>query len=131
MYYIPVVRNKIYRLFQSICVVITTKSMTYSENKQMKDAHKIITSVARQKHDLAIISIVVKFPSILLLFECQHANGFKPARCTHTVLIYLQAVVTYGSTYVLVALSIDRLDAIARPMNFSGSGTCTIYLIFS
>ena len=28
----------------------------------------------------------------------------------------------FASTYVLVALSIDRLDAIARPMHFSGSG---------
>ncbi|KYQ56661.1 Cardioacceleratory peptide receptor [Trachymyrmex zeteki] len=33
----------------------------------------------------------------------------------------MQAVVTYSSTYVLVALSIDRYDAITRPMNFSGS----------
>lgn len=28
---------------------------------------------------------------------------------------------TYSSTYVLVALSIDRYDAIRHPMNFSGS----------
>ncbi|XP_015595881.1 cardioacceleratory peptide receptor isoform X2 [Cephus cinctus] len=34
---------------------------------------------------------------------------------------YLQAAVTYSSTYVLVALSIDRYDAITHPMNFSGS----------
>ncbi|KAF4524896.1 hypothetical protein B566_EDAN015552 [Ephemera danica] len=34
---------------------------------------------------------------------------------------FLQAVVTYSSTYVLVALSIDRYDAITRPMSFSGS----------
>lgn len=33
----------------------------------------------------------------------------------------LQVVVTYGSTYVLVALSIDRYDAIRHPMKFSGS----------
>lgn len=31
------------------------------------------------------------------------------------------AAVTYGSTFVLVALSIDRLDAIARPLGFSDS----------
>ncbi|KAF4532242.1 hypothetical protein B566_EDAN004328 [Ephemera danica] len=30
-------------------------------------------------------------------------------------------MVTYASTYVLVALSIDRFDAIKHPMNFSGS----------
>ncbi|XP_044728669.1 uncharacterized protein LOC123292172 [Chrysoperla carnea] len=34
---------------------------------------------------------------------------------------FSQAVVTYASTYVLVALSIDRYDAITHPMNFSGS----------
>ncbi|CAK9815416.1 Cardioacceleratory peptide receptor [Anthophora quadrimaculata] len=32
---------------------------------------------------------------------------------------FMQALVTYSSTYVLVALSIDRYDAITRPMNFS------------
>lgn len=37
------------------------------------------------------------------------------------VIRFLQACVTYSSTYVLVALSIDRYDAITHPMNFSGS----------
>ncbi|CAG4936744.1 unnamed protein product [Colias eurytheme] len=37
------------------------------------------------------------------------------------VVKFLQAVVMYASTYVLVALSIDRCDAITNPMNFSGS----------
>lgn len=32
-----------------------------------------------------------------------------------------QVLITYSSTYVLVALSIDRYDAITRPMKFSGS----------
>jgi hypothetical protein len=36
-------------------------------------------------------------------------------------IAYLQVVVTYASTYVLVALSIDRYDAITHPMNFTGS----------
>jgi len=34
----------------------------------------------------------------------------------------LQNVVVYGSTYVLVALSIDRLDAIAQPINYLRTG---------
>ncbi|XP_023344767.1 cardioacceleratory peptide receptor [Eurytemora carolleeae] len=34
---------------------------------------------------------------------------------------FVQCIVTYGSTYVLVALSIDRYDAITHPMNFTGS----------
>nr|KAG5690576.1 hypothetical protein BaRGS_009238 [Batillaria attramentaria] len=32
---------------------------------------------------------------------------------------YGQGVVTYGSTYALVALSLDRLHAIARPLGFT------------
>ena len=35
---------------------------------------------------------------------------------------YMQTVVTCSSTYLLVSLSIDRYDAVARPMNFSRSG---------
>jgi hypothetical protein len=41
---------------------------------------------------------------------------------------FMQALVTYASTYVLVALSIDRYDAITHPMNFSNC--CTYYLYF-
>uniref|UniRef100_A0A182NS99 G-protein coupled receptors family 1 profile domain-containing protein n=1 Tax=Anopheles dirus TaxID=7168 RepID=A0A182NS99_9DIPT len=33
---------------------------------------------------------------------------------------FIMVCVTYASTYVLVALSIDRYDAITHPMNFSG-----------
>ena len=35
---------------------------------------------------------------------------------------YLQTTVTCSSTFLLVSLSIDRYDAVARPMNFSRSG---------
>ncbi|XP_070188481.1 cardioacceleratory peptide receptor-like [Littorina saxatilis] len=34
---------------------------------------------------------------------------------------FTQVSVMYASTYMLVALSVDRLDAVARPMHFSGS----------
>ncbi|KAL3272407.1 hypothetical protein HHI36_013883 [Cryptolaemus montrouzieri] len=37
------------------------------------------------------------------------------------IIKFLQVVVTYASTYVLVALSIDRYNAIRHPMKFSGS----------
>lgn len=39
---------------------------------------------------------------------------------------FIQGTSTYASTYVLVALSIDRYDAITHPMNFSN---CCTYLI--
>ncbi|KAK3793050.1 hypothetical protein RRG08_016558 [Elysia crispata] len=37
------------------------------------------------------------------------------------MLKFSQVAVAYSSTYMLVALSIDRLDAIARPLHFTGS----------
>jgi len=37
------------------------------------------------------------------------------------IIKFCQLVVTYGSTYVLVALSIDRYDAICHPMRFNRS----------
>ncbi|KAK2720914.1 hypothetical protein QYM36_004707 [Artemia franciscana] len=36
------------------------------------------------------------------------------------IIRFSQVLVTYSSTYVLIALSIDRCDAISHPMNFSG-----------
>jgi neuropeptide S receptor 1 len=40
-------------------------------------------------------------------------------------------MVTFASTYVLVALSIDRYDAITHPMNFSGSWKRAKLLVIS
>ncbi|GFN90514.1 cardioacceleratory peptide receptor [Plakobranchus ocellatus] len=37
------------------------------------------------------------------------------------MLKFSQITVMYSSTYMLVALSIDRLDAVARPLHFTGS----------
>ncbi|XP_036368517.1 cardioacceleratory peptide receptor-like [Octopus sinensis] len=51
---------------------------------------------------------------------------------TH-VFVYFppQEVVVFASTYVLVSLSLDRLDAIARPLRFTGSGTRSRILVAS
>ncbi|RUS71207.1 hypothetical protein EGW08_021032 [Elysia chlorotica] len=37
------------------------------------------------------------------------------------LLKFSQVTVAYSSTYMLVALSVDRLDAVARPLHFNGS----------
>ncbi|RWS07183.1 cardioacceleratory peptide receptor-like protein, partial [Dinothrombium tinctorium] len=37
------------------------------------------------------------------------------------IIKFLQVLVTYASTYVLVSLSIDRYDAITHPLNFTNS----------
>ncbi|KAK3595393.1 hypothetical protein CHS0354_008825 [Potamilus streckersoni] len=47
-----------------------------------------------------------------------------PAVCK--IVKFMQATVVYASTFVLVSLSIDRVDAIARPMNFARRATATI-----
>ncbi|XP_069107541.1 neuropeptide S receptor-like [Argopecten irradians] len=47
------------------------------------------------------------------------------------ILQFLKIVVLYASTYVLVSLSIDRFDAIARPMNFSRRAFRARMLIYS
>lgn len=44
---------------------------------------------------------------------------------------FFQEVVVFASTYVLVSLSLDRLDAIARPLRFTGSGTRARILVAS
>lgn len=44
---------------------------------------------------------------------------------------FIQCLTTYASTYVLVALSIDRYDAITHPMNFSGSWKRAKILVFT
>lgn len=45
--------------------------------------------------------------------------GFYAGNVACKVLKFMQVLVTYASTYVLVSLSIDRYDAIKNPLNFS------------
>lgn len=44
---------------------------------------------------------------------------------------FCQLVVTYGSTYVLVALSVDRYDAITHPMRFNRSYNRAKWLVLT
>ena len=49
---------------------------------------------------------------------------------------FAQCVATFGATYSLVSLSIDRLDVIARPMNMNNVGKkgfycCCDYMSYS
>lgn len=41
---------------------------------------------------------------------------------------FLQELVIFASTYMLVSLSMDRFDAIARPMKFSRKGQSVRYV---
>ncbi|XP_018497696.2 cardioacceleratory peptide receptor [Galendromus occidentalis] len=80
---------------------------------------------------LAIADLLVGLVTVLtdilwkLMVEWHAGN----AMCK--IVKYAQGVVTYGSTYVLVALSIDRYDAITHPMNFSGGWKRARWLVAS
>ncbi|XP_074662805.1 neuropeptide S receptor-like [Tubulanus polymorphus] len=64
-------------------------------------------------------------PDLIWKFTIEWRSGYIECK----LVKLMQGTVTFGSTYVLVAMSIDRLDAIARPLNFRGSGTRNLFLI--
>lgn len=79
---------------------------------------------------LAIADLMVGLCSVVpdLSFNIHERWGGGDPICK--IVKYLQGVVTYGSTYILVALSIDRLDAIARPLGgFSNRHWCKVLTI--
>ncbi|BET01232.1 receptor [Nesidiocoris tenuis] len=70
---------------------------------------------------LAFADLSVGLISVLTDIIWRITVEWKAGGAACKIVRFMQAVVTYSSTYVLVALSLDRLDAITRPMNFSGS----------
>ncbi|RZF44133.1 hypothetical protein LSTR_LSTR012955 [Laodelphax striatellus] len=70
---------------------------------------------------LAIADLLVGLVSVLPDIIWRMTVSWVAGNLACKAVRFMQAVVIYSSTYVLVALSIDRLDAITRPMNFSGS----------
>ncbi|KAG8326654.1 Neuropeptide S receptor [Homalodisca vitripennis] len=72
------------------------------------------------KH-LAFADLLVGIISVLTDIIWHITVSWTAGNLACKIVRFLQAVVTYSSTYVLVALSVDRYDAIIHPMNFSGS----------
>ncbi|KAJ0180069.1 hypothetical protein K1T71_004660 [Dendrolimus kikuchii] len=70
---------------------------------------------------LAIADLLVGLISVLPDLIQRITITWLAGSVTCKMMKYLQGVVTYSSTYVLVALSVDRCDAITHPMNFTGS----------
>lgn len=70
---------------------------------------------------LAFADLLVGLISVLTDIIWRTTIAWYAGNIACKLIRFMQAVVTYSSTYVLVALSIDRYDAITRPMNFSGS----------
>ncbi|XP_059479549.1 cardioacceleratory peptide receptor [Neocloeon triangulifer] len=70
---------------------------------------------------LAIADLSVGLISVLTDIVWRITVTWHAGHVACKLIRFSQAMVTYSSTYVLVALSIDRYDAITHPMNFSGS----------
>ncbi|KAL1131500.1 hypothetical protein AAG570_011117 [Ranatra chinensis] len=70
---------------------------------------------------LAFADLSVGLISVLTDIVWRITVAWKAGNAICKIVRFMQAVVTYSSTYVLVALSLDRFDAITHPMNFSGS----------
>ncbi|XP_022697696.1 cardioacceleratory peptide receptor-like isoform X2 [Varroa jacobsoni] len=69
---------------------------------------------------LAIADLLVGLVNVLTDILWKITVEWHAGNAMCKIVKYAQVVVTYSSTYVLVALSIDRYDAITHPMNFSG-----------
>ena len=70
---------------------------------------------------LAAADLSVGLLSVLVDIGWKLTISWEAGLTACRVIKFCQLLVTYGSTYVLVALSIDRYDAITHPMNFTGS----------
>lgn len=70
---------------------------------------------------LAVADLCVGVLSVLTDIIWRSTVTWNAGNLACKIIRFSQAVVTYSSTYVLVALSIDRYYAIKYPMNFSGS----------
>lgn len=73
---------------------------------------------------LAIADLSVGLISVSTDIAWRFSVGFYLGDFACKSIRYLQCVVTYSSTYVLVALSIDRYDAITHPLNFTVGCKC-------
>ncbi|XP_035780524.1 cardioacceleratory peptide receptor-like isoform X1 [Anopheles albimanus] len=69
---------------------------------------------------LAIADLSVGLLSVLTDIVQRITISWLAGNVACKLIRFTQVWVTYASTYVLVALSIDRYDAITHPMNFSG-----------
>uniref|UniRef100_A0A182IJL4 G-protein coupled receptors family 1 profile domain-containing protein n=1 Tax=Anopheles atroparvus TaxID=41427 RepID=A0A182IJL4_ANOAO len=69
---------------------------------------------------LAIADLSVGLLSVLTDIVQKITISWLAGNVACKLIRFIQVWVTYASTYVLVALSIDRYDAITHPMNFSG-----------
>ncbi|XP_037949494.1 cardioacceleratory peptide receptor [Teleopsis dalmanni] len=70
---------------------------------------------------LALADLCVGLLNVLTDIIWRITISWRAGNIACKVIRFSQVCVTYSSTYVLVAMSIDRYDAITHPMNFSKS----------
>ncbi|KAH8294609.1 hypothetical protein KR018_000249 [Drosophila ironensis] len=70
---------------------------------------------------LALADLCVGLLNVLTDIIWRITISWRAGNMACKVIRFSQVCVTYSSTYVLVAMSIDRYDAITHPMNFSTS----------
>ncbi|KAK9752228.1 7 transmembrane receptor (rhodopsin family) [Popillia japonica] len=80
---------------------------------------------------LAIADLLVGLVNVLTDIIWRFTISWNLGNAACKIIRYLQVVITYGSTYILVSLSIDRCDAIRYPMQFSSSWRKARILIWS
>ncbi|XP_053203694.1 cardioacceleratory peptide receptor-like [Panonychus citri] len=79
--------------------------------------------------NLAIADLLVGMINVLTDIVWRFTVGFYTGHTACKAIKFSQVMVTYGSTYVLVALSIDRYDAITHPLNFTSRERRAKFLI--
>ncbi|XP_061398716.1 cardioacceleratory peptide receptor [Musca vetustissima] len=70
---------------------------------------------------LALADLCVGLLNVLTDIIWRITISWRAGNIACKIIRFSQVCVTYSSTYVLVAMSIDRYDAITHPMNFSKS----------
>lgn len=118
---------------QNVCQFLgPTRGMALEPIKSRAPALAI--NLSRTTFENVLSPLSAKHVAFLPTLYCSKFNLIRLHDCTIVIcLVFVfviprcrtQSVLTYASNYVLVALSIDRLDAIARPMKFLGSGKFT------
>ncbi|KAG5681243.1 hypothetical protein PVAND_010694 [Polypedilum vanderplanki] len=79
---------------------------------------------------LALADLSVGLLNVLVDIIWRFTVTWEAGNLACKLIKFMQALVTYASTYVLVALSIDRYDAITHPMNFSNCWKRAKFLVF-
>ncbi|KAG1683067.1 Cardioacceleratory peptide receptor [Nymphon striatum] len=106
------------------CAVLLALALSKSRRSRMTFFIMHLAIAGRKLHYLSV-GLVHVLTDIVWKTTIRFDGG--PVVCK--IVKYCQVVVTFSSTYVLVALSIDRFDAIIHPMNFSSSWTRAKILI--